>query len=86
MNRLFLTTVVLFSVPLLGQQVLDPLSGRTVEDLVVLALKSNGDLLGGQQQVLAARGGVTQARLKANPSIQFSDSQEAAGSQNSFMI
>ena len=86
MNRSLLVTAALFGLPLLGQQVLDPEGGRTADDLVVLAIAHNGDLLGGRQQVAAARGGLTQARLKANPSIQFGDSQEAAGSQNNFMI
>ena len=86
MNRSLLVTAALFGLPLLGQQVLDPEGGRTADDLVVLAIAHNGDLLGGRQQVAAARGGLTQARLKANLSIQFGDSQEAAGSQNNFMI
>ena len=72
--------------PAMSQPVLDPAGGQTVEDLVQRALKLNGGLLAGQSQVAAARGGVTQARLKANPSVQLSDSQEAVGSQNSFVI
>lgn len=73
-------------VPAMSQPVLDPAGGQTVEDLVQRALKQNGGLLAGQSQIAAARGGVTQARLKANPSIQLNDSQEALGSQNNFMI
>lgn len=86
MNRPILLTTALFALPMLGQQFLDPVGGRTAEDLVALALLQNGDLLAGKQQVAAAHGGLTQARLKANPAIQFSDSQEAIGSQNNFMI
>ena len=91
MNRTFLVAALLtLALPVLGQQasqsVLDPVGGRTAQDLVALALSKNGELLGGKQQVAAVRGGLTQARLKANPSIQFSDSQEAAGSQNNFMV
>lgn len=74
------------ALPAMSQSVLDPESGQTVETLVKRALAQNGGLLAGQSQVAAARGGVTQARLKANPSIQFSDAQEAVGSQNNFMI
>ncbi|MBM3728861.1 MAG: TolC family protein [Acidobacteria bacterium] len=72
--------------PAMSQAVLDPVNGQTVETLVKRALAQNGGLLAGQSQVAAARGGVTQARLKANPSIQVSDAQEAVGSQNTFTI
>jgi len=53
---------------------------------VARALAQNGDILAGDRQVASARGGVTQARLKANPSVAFSESQEIAGGQNNFMI
>jgi cobalt-zinc-cadmium efflux system outer membrane protein len=65
---------------------LDPAGGQTVQDLVTRALAQNGDILTGERLVAAARGGVTQARLKANPSLSFSESQEIAGGQNNFMI
>ena len=86
MRTLHLAAALALAVPAMAQTVLDPAGGATVEDLVKRALVQNGGLLAGQSQVAAARGGVTQARLKTNPSIQFSDSQEANGSQNSFMI
>lgn len=90
MNRLFLVSVLTLAPPVLAQRasqtVLDPSSGRTSEDLVSLALVRNGDLLAGQQQVAAARGGLTQARLKANPSIELNESQDLGGSQNTFVI
>jgi outer membrane protein, heavy metal efflux system len=66
--------------------VLDPADGQTVQDLVNRALAQNGELLAGERLVAAARGGVTQARLKANPSLSFNESQEVAGGQNNFMI
>ena len=87
MMRIFhIAAALALVVPAMSQPVLDPAGGQTVEDLVQRALKQNGGLLAGQSQIAAARGGVTQARLKANPSIQLSDSQEAVGSQNSFVI
>lgn len=86
MRTLHLAAALALAVPAMAQTALDPAGGATVEDLVKRALVQNGGLLAGQSQVAAARGGVTQARLKTNPSIQFSDSQEANGSQNSFMI
>jgi cobalt-zinc-cadmium efflux system outer membrane protein len=91
MNHSFLVIVALTLVlPALGQRaspsVLDPVGGQTSEDLVARALAQNGEILAGGRQVAAARGGVTQAALKANPSVAFSDSQEIAGGQNNFMI
>ena len=83
-----MATLALGLVPAWGQRVnpLDPVTGRTAEDLVALALKQNGELLAGQHQVEAARGGVTQARLKANPSLDSSESRQLTGSMNTFMI
>jgi cobalt-zinc-cadmium efflux system outer membrane protein len=85
----FLTTFTL-TLPMLGQRagpsVLDPAGGQTVQDLVNRAFAQNGELLAGERLVAAARGGVTQARLKANPSLSFTESQEVAGGQNNFMI
>jgi cobalt-zinc-cadmium efflux system outer membrane protein len=91
MNRSFLVfSALTLALPVMGQQgslsMLDPVGGRTAEELVALSLEHNGEILGGKQQVAAARGGVTQARLKANPSVAFNESQEVAGGQNNFMI
>ena len=87
MTRKFhFAAALVLAVPAMSQSVLDPVGGQTVGDLVKRALAQNGGLLAGQSQVAAARGSVTQARLKANPLIQFSDAQEAVGSQNNFMI
>jgi outer membrane protein, heavy metal efflux system len=85
----FLATAALM-LPLLGQsagpRVLDPVAGQTAEDLVTQALSQNGEILAGQQQVAAARGSVTQARLRANPSVAFTEVQQIAGGQNNFTV
>jgi len=91
MRQSFLGIVALTLVfPAFGQRasrsVLDPVGGRTVDELVAYALAQNGELLAGHHQVAAARGGVTQARLKANPSFAVTDSQDVAAVQNTFMI
>jgi cobalt-zinc-cadmium efflux system outer membrane protein len=91
MYQSFLAIVTLtLAIPAFGQRaspsVLDPVGGRTVDELVARALVQNGEILAGRLQVAAARGGVTQARLKANPSFAFTESQEVAGGQNNFMI
>lgn len=66
----------------LSQTIVDPAAGRTAAEVVALALDRNGDILAGRQQVTAARGGITQARLKANPSLDTSGSQQLTGSMN----
>ncbi len=66
--------------------VLDPVHGLSAEDLVARALPRNGDLLAARQQVAAARGSLTQAGLRANPSLELSGMQEVAGSDNNFML
>ena len=92
MNRPFVFVLVLTLglVPAKGQRasqgVLDPAGGRTAEDLVALALTRNAEFLAGRQLVASAQAGLTQARLKANPSIEFSESKEIAGPQNAFVI
>jgi len=66
-------------------EIVDPVSGRTLEELAHLALAQNGELLAGRQEVAAARGGVTQARLRANPMVEINTFTELGGSQNTFM-
>lgn len=87
---LFIIAALTLALPLMGQRasppVLDSVGGQTTEDLVARALAQNGEILAGGRQVAAARGGVTQAGLKANPSVAFTESQEVAGGQNNFMI
>jgi outer membrane protein, heavy metal efflux system len=91
MNQSFVVIAALtLALPIMGQRaspsILDAVGGQTPEDLVVRAFAQNGELLAGGSQVMAARGGVTQAALKANPSVAFNESQEIAGGQNNFMI
>ncbi len=90
MNRLLILASVALAYPVAAQRTglsfLDPVSGRTAEELVARALAQNGELLAGESQIMAARGVVTQARLKANPSVAFTESQEVAGGQNNFVI
>jgi cobalt-zinc-cadmium efflux system outer membrane protein len=60
--------------------------GRTVAELAALALERNGDLLAIRQQVAAAQGGLRQARLRPNPSVDLSGMRELRGPMNSFMV
>ena len=90
MNQRIMVTALILTLPAAGQYAsqtaLDPIEGQTSEELVVRALAQNGEILAGVRQVAAARGGVTQAALKANPSAAFTESQEAVGGQNNFTI
>lgn len=74
--------------PAWGQSagVLDAVHGLSADDLVAGALARNGDLLAARQQVAAARGGLTQAGLRANPSVDVSGMREIGGSDNNFML
>jgi cobalt-zinc-cadmium efflux system outer membrane protein len=68
------------------EDVIDPVSGQTVGELVARAIGQNGELLAGRQQIAAARGDLLQAGLRANPSIEASGMKEVAGPMNNFMI
>ncbi len=75
--------------PVWGQRAslaLDPAAGKTADELVEIALRQNGELLAGREQVKAAYGGITQAGLKANPSLESSESRQLTGSMSTFMI
>ena len=65
---------------------LPPAWSQTAEELVTLALRQNEGLLAVRQQVASSRGGVTQARLRANPSVQLSGTGEIAGTQNNLVL
>src|SRR5580765_6545882 len=85
-------TLLVFAVviPIWGQRasegIVDLAHGRTADELVSIALQRNGDILAAQQQVEAARGGLTQARLRANPSAEISGSKEVGGPQNTLVL
>ncbi len=82
--------VLAAAIPLWGQRasegIVDLAHGRTAGELVSIALQRNGDILAAQQQVEAARGSLTQARLRANPSAEISGSKEVGGPQNTLLL
>jgi len=92
MNRplLLLPVLVLSSVPAWSQRasdaVMDPVAGRTAEELVALALQRNGEVLAARQQIAASRGALTQSRLRPNPTVEFSGTHEVAGAQNGVIL
>jgi cobalt-zinc-cadmium efflux system outer membrane protein len=65
---------------------LDLQHGVTEAELVTRALATNPTLLAQRQQIEMAKGGVTQARLRKNPSLTLGGLKEVNGSDNNFSI
>jgi cobalt-zinc-cadmium efflux system outer membrane protein len=65
---------------------LDPQAGATESDLVTRALAQNPTLAGVRQEIEMAQGGVTQARLRKNPSLIVGGLQEVPGQDNRISI
>jgi cobalt-zinc-cadmium efflux system outer membrane protein len=65
---------------------LDQQQGVTKEELVTRALTSNPTLAAQRQQIEMAKGDVTQARLRKNPSITLGGLKEVNGGDNSFNV
>jgi len=61
---------------------LDPCGGVTEEELVTRALASNPTLLAERQRIATAKGDVTQARLRQNPSVTLGGLKEVNGGDN----
>jgi outer membrane protein, heavy metal efflux system len=65
---------------------LDLQNGATEADLVARALASNPTLLAQRQQVAMAKGDVTQARLRQNPSLTLGGLKEVNGGDNGINV
>ena len=61
---------------------LDPQAGTTESELVTRALAQNPTLAAVRQEIEMARGGLTQARLRKNPSLTAGGLQEIDGQDN----
>jgi len=91
---LLLMLVVAPSLQLVAQEVkpqpasgfLDPQRGVTEDELVTRALASNPTLAAQRQQIEMAKGDVTQARLRKNPSLTLGGFKEINGGDNSFNV
>src|SRR5882724_2588146 len=57
----------------------DPQSGLSADDLVAYALEHNLELQAMRKEIDAAKGSVKQARLRANPKVDLSVSQNVTG-------
>src|SRR5260370_20845608 len=65
---------------------LDPQTGTIESELVTRALAQNPTLAAVRQEIEMARGGVTQARLRKNPSLTLGGLQEINGQDNRVSI
>jgi cobalt-zinc-cadmium efflux system outer membrane protein len=65
---------------------LDLQGGVTETELVTRALASNPSLLAQRQQIAMARGDVTQARLRQNPSLTLGGLKEVDGGDNAINV
>ena len=65
---------------------LDPRGGVTEEELVTRALASNPTLFAQRQQIAMAKGDVTQARLRQNPSLTLGGLKEVNGGNNDINV
>jgi cobalt-zinc-cadmium efflux system outer membrane protein len=65
---------------------LDPLNGKTVGDLVALALSSNGEVAAMRKEAEAGEALVKQAGLRPNPSVAINGARQLGGTDNNVMI
>ena len=65
---------------------LDQTNGMTADEAVRTALENNGELVAARKEIEAARALVKQARLRPNPSLEFSRSEQIGGRDNDTTI
>ena len=65
---------------------LDAVEAKTADELVVYALENNAELAAMRKEIEVARALVKQARLRPNPSVEFSRQEQIGGSDNDTMI
>lgn len=65
---------------------LDGTSGMTADEAVRIALENNGELIAMRKERDAATALVRQARLRPNPSVEFSRQDQIGGKDNDTMI
>ena len=65
---------------------LDPINGMTADEAIAFALENNGELAAARKEIEAARALVKQARLRPNPSVEFSRQEQIGGKDNDTMI
>ena len=67
-------------------QSIDPVNGRTAQELVGYALSHNGELAAARTMLNEVRGRLRQASLKPNPTLESSGTKAVNSSDNSFLV
>jgi cobalt-zinc-cadmium efflux system outer membrane protein len=65
---------------------LDPVAGKSVDDLVALALANNAEVVAMRKEAEAGEALVKQAGLRPNPSVTVSGARQLGGTDNNVMI
>ena len=65
---------------------LDPVTGKTVDDLVSVALANNAELLAMRKEVEAGEALLRQAGLRPNPTLEVSGARQLGGPDNNVMV
>ena len=65
---------------------LDPVNGKTVDDLVALALQNNAEVVAMRKEAEAGEALVKQAGSRPNPSVEVTGARQLGGSDNNVMI
>ena len=65
---------------------LDPVSGKTADEMVVAALENNPEISAMRAEAAAARELLRQAKLRPNPSVELSGTRQINGMDRSLMV
>jgi cobalt-zinc-cadmium efflux system outer membrane protein len=65
---------------------LDPVTGKTVDELVAIALANNAELLAMRKEAEAGEALLRQAGLRPNPTLEVSGARQIGGADNNVMI
>jgi outer membrane protein, heavy metal efflux system len=65
---------------------LDPVNGKTVDELVTLALANNAVVVAMRKEAEAGEALVKQARLRPNPTVEVTGARQLGGTDNNVMI
>jgi cobalt-zinc-cadmium efflux system outer membrane protein len=65
---------------------LDPVTGKTVDELVSIALANNTELIAMRKEAEAGEALLRQARLRPNPTLEVSGARQIGGADNNVMV
>ena len=65
---------------------LDPINGKTVDELVALALANNGEVIAMRKEAEAGEALIKQAGFRPNPTVSFTGAKQLGGTDNNVMI